>query len=152
MREFALSIGKRNFFTFGEVYDDEDKIARFIGRRAMDRGDLVGVDAALDFPLFYRLPGVAKGFAPPAEVVGMYQYRKQVQAGVVSSHGEASRYFVSFLDNHDQHQRFGYSGPLDPDRFADQVTLGTCLPVHPPGHPVRLLQHRARARWPRRTA
>jgi hypothetical protein len=22
MREFALSIGKRNFFTFGEIYDD----------------------------------------------------------------------------------------------------------------------------------
>jgi glycosidase len=128
MREFALSIGKRNFFTFGEVYDNEDKIARFIGRRAMDRGDLVGVDAALDFPLFYRLPAVAKGFAAPAEVVAMYQYRKQVQAGVVSSHGEASRYFVSFLDNHDQHQRLGYSGDSDPGRFADQVTLAlACL-------------------------
>lgn len=133
MREFALSIGKRNFFTFGEVYDNEDKIARFIGRRAMDRGDLdrgdlVGVDAALDFPLFYRLPGVAKGFAAPAELVGMYQYRKQVQAGVVSSHGEASRYFVPFLDNHDQHQRFGYSGDGNSGRFADQVTLGlACL-------------------------
>jgi glycosidase len=128
MREFALSIGKRNFFTFGEVYDDEDKIARFIGRRAMDRGDLVGVDAALDFPLFYKLPAVAKGFAAPAEVVAMYQYRKQVQAGLVSSHGEASRYFVSFLDNHDQHQRLGYSGASDPGRFADQVTLAlACL-------------------------
>jgi glycosidase len=110
------------------VYDNEDKIARFIGRRARDRGDLVGVDAALDFPLFYRLPGVAKGFAAPAELVGMYQYRKQVQAGVVSSHGEASRYFVPFLDNHDQHQRFGYSGDGDSSRFADQVTLGlACL-------------------------
>jgi glycosidase len=128
MREFALSIGKRNFFTFGEVYDNEDKIARFIGRRAMDRGDLVGVDAALDFPQFYRLPAVAKGFAPPAELVAMYQYRKQVQAGVVSSHGEASRYFVSFLDNHDQHQRLGYSGDSDPGRFADQATLAlACL-------------------------
>lgn len=37
MREFALSIGKKNFFTFGEVYDDEAKIARFIGRRALER-------------------------------------------------------------------------------------------------------------------
>ena len=32
MREFALSIGKKNFFTFGEVYDDEQRIAQFIGR------------------------------------------------------------------------------------------------------------------------
>ncbi len=134
MREFALSIGKRNFFTFGEVYDSEDKIAHFIGRRAMDRGDLVGVDAALDFPLFYKLPWVAKGLAPPADVVGTFEYRKRVQAGVVSSHGEASRYFVSFLDNHDQHQRFAFSGadgaddPGGAGRFDDQITLGlACL-------------------------
>ena len=57
MREFALQIGKRNFFTFGEVYDDEHKIAQFVGRRrTSDGGDMIGVDAALDLPLFYRLP------------------------------------------------------------------------------------------------
>ena len=34
MREFALSIGKKNFFTYGEVFvgDAEQEIARFIGR------------------------------------------------------------------------------------------------------------------------
>ena len=63
IREYAQSIGKRNFFTFGEVYDDEQKIAGFIGRQALEPGDLTGVDAALDFPLFYDLPGVAKGHA-----------------------------------------------------------------------------------------
>ena len=36
IREYAQSIGKRNFFTFGEVYDDEQKIAGFIGRQALD--------------------------------------------------------------------------------------------------------------------
>jgi alpha amylase-like protein len=56
MREFALSIGKKNFFTFGEVYDNEEQIARFIGRQVTEQGDLVGVDAALDFPLFFKLP------------------------------------------------------------------------------------------------
>jgi glycosidase len=50
MREFALEIGKRNFFTFGEVYDDDYKIANFIGRHTHDASDLTGVDAALDFP------------------------------------------------------------------------------------------------------
>jgi glycosidase len=64
MREYALSIGKKNFFTFGEVFDNEDRIAEFIGRNTQDADDVVGVDAALDFPLFYKLPAVAKGFAP----------------------------------------------------------------------------------------
>ena len=128
MREFALQIGKKNFFTFGEVYDDEETIARFIGRHALDRGDLTGIDAALDFPLFYVLPWVAKGFAPPAAVVHVFERRKEVQAGIISSHSEASRYFVTFLDNHDQTQRFRFEDPASPSRFDDQVTLGlACL-------------------------
>lgn len=129
MREFALSIGKRNFFTFGEVYDaDEAKIARFIGRQASDPGDLVGVDAALDFPLFFGLPGVVKGLKPPTEVLAVFERRKQAQRGLLSSHGEASRFFVTFLDNHDQKERFSYSPPEGPHRFDDQVSLGLgCL-------------------------
>src|SRR6266545_7671149 len=55
MREFALSAGKKNFFTYGEVFDNEEKIAQFIGRHATEDTDLVGVDAALDFPLFFVL-------------------------------------------------------------------------------------------------
>lgn len=128
MREFALSIGKKNFFTFGEVYDNEEQIARFIGRHATEDTDLVGVDAALDFPLFFRLPGVAKGLIAPAEVIQMFEHRKEVERGIISSHGEASRFFVTFLDNHDQHQRFFFSAPDAPTRFEDQLTLGVgCL-------------------------
>jgi len=124
MREFALSVGKANFFTFGEVYDDEAKIAAFIGRHADQDGDIVGVDAALDFPLFFRLPGVAKGLSAPSQVAGVFEARKQIERNVISSHGEAGRYFVSFLDNHDQHDRFRYADPAEPHRFDDQVTLG----------------------------
>ena len=128
MREFALSIGKKNFFTFGEVYDNEEKIAHFIGRQASEPGDLTGVDAALDFPLFYKLPAMAKGMIAPAEIVNVFEHRKQVQRGLISSHGEASRFFVTFLDNHDQTQRFFFSPADEPMRFADQLTLGiTCL-------------------------
>lgn len=128
VREFALSIGKKNFFTFGEVYDNEDQIARFIGRNASDSSDLVGVDAALDFPLFYKLPGVMKGQIPPTEVVSMYQYRRRAEHGILSSHGEASNYFVTFLDNHDQYNRFHYVDPGDPTRYDDQLALGiACL-------------------------
>jgi glycosidase len=128
MREFALEIGKRNFFTFGEVYDDEHKIAQFVGRRTNDRGDMVGVDAALDFPLFYRLPGVAKGMIAPTQVAEVYDLRKHVQEGVVSSHGEAGRFFVSFLDNHDQRARFRHVDAAAPGRYDGQLAAAlACL-------------------------
>ena len=128
MREFALSLGKKNFFTFGEVYDNEETIARFIGRQATAEGDLLGVDAALDFPLFFKLPAMLKGQLAPTEIIAMYEHRKQVQRGLLSSHGEASRFFVTFLDNHDQRGRFYFSQPDAPLRFADQLTLGVgCL-------------------------
>jgi glycosidase len=124
VREYALEIGKKNFFTFGEVYDDEFKIAGFVGRRASDQGDLIGVDAALDFPLFFHLPGVAKGLAPPSDVTAVYALRKSVENGVISSHGEAGRFFVTFLDNHDQHSRFRFVDPAHPGRYDGQVAAG----------------------------
>ncbi|HWQ13379.1 MAG TPA: alpha-amylase family glycosyl hydrolase [Roseiflexaceae bacterium] len=127
MREFAHSIGKRDFFTFGEVYDEEDRIAAFIGRNSREGGDLIGVDAALDFPLFFRLPQVVKGQRPPTDIIAMYEYRKEVERGLVSSHGEASKFFVTFLDNHDQHRRFYYVDPADPARYDAQATLGLGL-------------------------
>jgi len=122
MREFALSAGKKNFFTFGEVYDDENVIAQFIGRNTNATGDVVGVDAALDYPLFFILPGALKGLgASPAQLAQVFENRKQVEESVLTSHGEAGEYFVTFLDNHDQGQRFGYTGPTQLD---DQISLG----------------------------
>lgn len=128
VREFAYTLGKKEFFTFGEVYDSEDKIDRYIGRNASEDTDLIGVDAALDFPLFYRLPGVMKGMLPPSDVMNMFEYRHEAQRGLISSHGEASKFFVTFLDNHDQHQRFYYCDPADPHRYDGQLSMGlACL-------------------------
>ncbi len=128
IREFAMSIGKKNFFTFGEVYDNEETISHFIGRVVSDAGDLVGIDAALDFPLFYRLPGAVKGAQPPSDVVDVFEHRKQVERNLISSHGEAGRFFVTFLDNHDQHQRMYYQDPVEPTKYDDQLTLAVgCL-------------------------
>ena len=93
VREFALEIGKKNFFTFGEVYDDEYEIAKFIGRPTSEDGDMVGVDAALDFPLFYHLPAVIKGFAPASDVAAVYALRKRVEQGVVSFAWRGERIF-----------------------------------------------------------
>jgi glycosidase len=141
MREFALSIGKKNFFTFGEVLDSnsEQDIAKFIGRNTNDPStqseQLVGVDAALDYPLFNTLKPVVKGFTPPSDVVGMYQNRKDVERTILSSHGDATRFFVTFLDNHDMKERIRYVDPANPTKFDDQVTLGLaclyCLPGIP---------------------
>ena len=86
------------------------------------------MDAALDFPLFFTLPAVAKGQRSPSDVVHVFEHRKQVQRSILSSHGEASRFFVTFLDNHDQRERFYFSHEDAPMRFADQLTLGVvCL-------------------------
>ena len=123
VREYALTIGKKNFFTFGEVYDSEEKIARFIGRGTNAGGDLIGVDAALDFPLFFTLPGVAKGGTAPAEVAYVFDRRKKLTEKMVSSQGDASGFFVTFLDNHDQNVRLHYADPDNPNKYADQTTL-----------------------------
>ena len=127
MREYALSIGKKNFFSYGEVFDGEERIAEFIGRDTQDSGDLVGVDAALDFPLFFRLPSVAKGFAPPSEVIEVYRRRKEVERNILSSHGEAGRFFVTFLDNHDMKERFRGANTDGPDKYDPQVILGIAV-------------------------
>ncbi|QJW90445.1 alpha-amylase [Spirosoma taeanense] len=128
MREFALSIGKKNFFTFGEVFDEEEKINQFIGRTTSQGNEPIGVDAALDFPLFFRLPSVAKGLTPPSSVQAMYRRRKDVQRDILSTHGDATNFFVTFLDNHDMKQRFYYRDAADPTRFDAQATLGlACL-------------------------
>jgi glycosidase len=133
IREFALSIGKKNFFTFGEVLDGtvEQDIARFIGRNTStgtDADSLVGVDSALDYPLFSNLKPVIKGFSPPQNLIGMYQLRKQAEQFILSSHGDATRYFVTFVDNHDMKERIRFEQPGNPTQYDDQVTMALgCL-------------------------
>ena len=121
MREFALSVGKRNFFTFGEVYDEESVVNRFVGRHA-DAGEGFGMDAALDFPLFFRLPKVIKGSLGVETLRDVFAARKAAEEHTISSHGEAGKYFVTFLDNHDQNERFFH--PATP---ANQVTQGLAV-------------------------
>jgi glycosidase len=128
MREFSLSIGKRNFFTYGEVFDEEEKINQFIGRTTNLTDEPIGVDAALDFPLFFRLPAVAKGLAAPSVIRDMFMHRKAVESNILSTHGDATNFFVTFLDNHDMRQRFYYRDPANPGQFDRQLTLGiACL-------------------------
>ena len=125
MREFAQSAGKRNFFTFGEVYDTDAMIDQFVGRNAEDDQGF-GIDSALDYPLFFELPPVIKslGQSPPGveTIAAVFNNRKQAEQGQISSHGEAGKYFVSFIDNHDQNSRFN-----SPGTPVQQVTMALAL-------------------------
>ena len=124
MREFALSIGKKNFFTFGEVWqdDNEEKIAEFVGRNTQKDDELIGVDAAIDFPVCKRLVQAVKGFAPPSDLANHLDYRRQVLKKYVSSHGDAGGHYITFLENHDLNERFHNKA------FPDQTKLAlTCL-------------------------
>lgn len=129
MREYALSIGKRNFFMFGENKSgSEEVLAEYTGRYMSDEAGRTGADAALDFPLQWKLGPAVKGFDSPTCVEDVFNLRKKVQdeKHVVSSHGEASRFFVTFLDNHDDYNRFLY--PRDGKDYSRQLTLAVgCL-------------------------
>ncbi len=123
MREFALSIGKANFFTFGEIYDNEDTIAKFVGRNGTSKEGF-GIDAALDFPLHYKLPSVVKALNNEGveQIRYIFENRKQKEQELISSHGEAGRFFVTFLDNHDKKERFNH--PLS---NRHQITMGLTI-------------------------
>lgn len=113
IREFALSLGKRNFFTFGEVWDNDATLARFVGRNA-GVAEGFGIDAAKDFPLFQLLRRLPKGMEDVQSLPELYDKRKLREAELLSSHGEASRFFVTFLDNHDQRERIRHPQTPDP--------------------------------------
>jgi glycosidase len=108
IREFALSIGKKNFFTFGEIWieDNEELIAEFVGRDTHKDQHSIGIDAAIDFPMRKRLFDVCKGFRAPVELAAHFNYRKEVLKKTISSHGDAGAYYVTFIDNHDIDRRF----------------------------------------------
>jgi len=101
IREYAQSIGKKNFFLFGEIVGEDRFIDQYIGRNARIPGTnerFPSLDAALDFPLWGVLEWVVKGFSNPAALRERYGRFSDIYA----DHGEAGRRFVTFLDNHDQ--------------------------------------------------
>ncbi len=114
VREYAKSIGKHNFFIFGEVVGDDLTLQRYIGRNSRIPGTeerFPSLDACLDFPLYFVLEEVIKGFLDPHVLRERYHRFKTLYA----DHGEAGQYFVTFVDNHDQmcrpYRRFMHSNP-----------------------------------------
>ncbi len=102
VREYAYRLGKREFFLFGELVAGDDAIHRYAGPNTpANRGDKTiyyGLSSVLDFPLYWTLPGVIKGFTPPSSLMQRYDALKDQAL----SRGELGRYLVTFIDNHDQ--------------------------------------------------
>jgi glycosidase len=121
IREFAQTLGKQNFFTFGEILDNELTINQFVGRHSPNKTGF-GIDAALDYPLFFALTDIVKARKDVADLPGIFKTRKDLEENLISSHGEAGQYFVTFLDNHDRRQRFNQ--PWTP---PEQVTMGLAI-------------------------
>lgn len=102
MREYAYSLGKRDFFLFGELVAGDDAINRYAGPNTPgtkgDRTVYYGLDSVLDFPLFWVLPQVMKGFEAPGALFA----RHEALRDRALSRGELGRFLVTFVDNHDQ--------------------------------------------------
>jgi glycosidase len=111
VREYAYSIGKHDFFLFGELANSNDDIYnRYIGQNTSsgDDGNTVffGIDSLLDFRLASGLYGddnnaplreVIKGRKPPQTLFN----RLEAQRNRALNRGEIGRYLVTFVDNHD---------------------------------------------------
>lgn len=121
IREYAKSIGKRRFFIYGEIVDDDWTIQSYIGRNTHMPGSnerLPSLDAALDFPLYFILEERIKGLEGPTKLRERYDAFRDLY----SDHGEAGRYFVTFVDNHDQMSR-KYRRFMNNNPFPQQAVL-----------------------------
>jgi glycosidase len=121
LREYAQRVGKHRFFLFGEIVADDATIQQYIGRNSRIDGTnerFPSLDAALDFPLYFMLEEVLKGFSSPAFLRQRYENFRNAYA----DHGEAGRYFVTFVDNHDQMSR-PYRRFMHGDPFPQQAVM-----------------------------
>lgn len=108
VREYAYTLGKRNFFLFGELATPDDGVIdRYIGQNTSmqvgDRTVYFGLNSVLDFRLAQGnsenapLRDVLKGSQGPDSLLR----RLGAQEKRALNRGELGRYLVTFVDNHD---------------------------------------------------
>ena len=103
MRRYAASLGKTNFFLFGEVALESDQtVGSFTGPSGQPER---AFDSQLNYPLYYTINSVLCSNAPTRDLTA----RLQKQSAPLYSR-ESAEQLVTFIDNHDQ-PRF-----LSPDR------------------------------------
>ena len=104
MREYARTIGKDDFFIYAEIVAGDEKLQKYIGRNTPIEGSSERYpvfSACLDFPLYFVLEEVIKGFKSPEELRQRYEHFHHFYR----DYSEAGQYFVTFVDNHDQMAR-----------------------------------------------
>ncbi len=95
IRAYAASLGKTNFFQFGEVFDGSDsKCGFYTGTKA---GGAFANDSVLDYPLYYKLQSAL------ATASGNTKQLEDRFNAIAGNYDPAAEYhLVTFLDNHDQ--------------------------------------------------
>lgn len=113
VREYAYSIGKKNFFLFGELVGSDATCNNYLGPKTLtaynDQNIYYGLNSVLDFQLHYLLEGVIKGKDSPGKLIERYT---ELQKNALDR-GEYGEFLVTFIDNHDQigadfKHRFGH--------------------------------------------
>jgi alpha-amylase len=109
IHDYAASIGKSNFFMFGEVYDGSNpKCGSYTGTKA---GGPFALDSVVHYPLFFKMSSV---FATATD--NTQQIEAQYNLIAANYDPAAQMRLVTFLDNHDQ-PRFLSAGGATPARL-----------------------------------
>ena len=129
VREYAYSLGKKNFFLFGELVGADSMCTRYIGPKTLatynDQNLYYGLNSVLDFQLHFALEGVIKGKDSPGNLIERYT---ELQKNALDR-GEYGEFLVTFLDNHDQigdafKHRFGYNA--EPEQIIAGAAFLLC--------------------------
>ena len=132
IREYALSIGKHDFFLVGEVADSDEEMRRYIGTNVElldsdqrdpetdpdNTGDYPKLDAVIDFELHRRLIPVLLGERPASDLADLCELRRNY----FRDYGRSGRSYLSYLENHDQggrdhHRLLNGSSDQTPDGY-----------------------------------
>ena len=129
VREYAYSLGKKNFFLFGELVASDAMVSNYVGPKTLttfnDQNLYYGLNSVLDFQLHFALEGVIKGKDSPGNLIERYTELQKNALG----RGEYGEFLVTFLDNHDQigdefKHRFGYNA--EPDQIIAGAAFLLC--------------------------
>ena len=128
---YAASIGKPNFFMFGEVYDGSDaKCGSYTGTQS---GGAFALDSVVDYPLYFKVDSVF------ASASGNTKQIEDRYGAIAANYDPAAQMrLVTFLDNHDQ-----AALPEHRRRYHRPAQRGAGLPLHRPRRALPLLRHRA---------
>lgn len=102
IREYATSIGKKNFIQIGEVSASNEEMLKYVGLNTPLAGEgekahYPRLDACLDFSLYGILPGICKGERNPQELDSRLVFLRRYYRDF----SEAGKNYVTFIENHD---------------------------------------------------